>query len=138
WSGKGFASTTTTSSSTSPNTSSSNGYEASSSNGNTSHTRNRLTSSSTQTVLTGSSYPSNNGNINSSRIFTNSQKEILRLIGQHLQSIGLNKTVDILIHESGCVLEHEQASNFRELVMSGKWTEVRFIENSKKFKISLY
>ncbi|CAF1184669.1 unnamed protein product [Adineta steineri] len=120
----GLTSTTTTSSSTtSPNTSSSNGYEASSSNGNTSHTRNRLTSSSTQTILTGSSYPSNNGNINSSRIFTNSQKEILRLIGQHLQSIGLNKTVDILIHESGCVLEHEQASNFRELVMSGKWTE---------------
>ena len=36
-----------------------------------------------------------------------------------------SKTVDILINESGCVLEHEQASNFRELIMSGKWTEVR-------------
>jgi len=35
-----------------------------------------------------------------------------------------SKTVDILIHESGCVLEHEQASNFRELIMLGKWTEV--------------
>ncbi|CAF5079238.1 unnamed protein product, partial [Rotaria sp. Silwood1] len=80
--------------------------------------------SSTQTTLTGSSYPSNNENINSLRIFSNSQKEVLRLIGQHLQSAGLNKTVDILIHESGCVLEHEQASNFRELIMSGKWTEV--------------
>jgi len=36
-----------------------------------------------------------------------------------------SKTVDILIHESGCVLEHEQASNFRELIMLGKWTEVK-------------
>jgi hypothetical protein len=36
-----------------------------------------------------------------------------------------SKTVDNLIYESGCVLEHEQASNFRELIMSGKWTEVR-------------
>mgnify|MGYP006983678434 CR=1 FL=1 len=34
-----------------------------------------------------------------------------------------SKTVDILIHESGCVLEHEQASNFRELIMSGKWSD---------------
>jgi hypothetical protein len=39
-----------------------------------------------------------------------------------------SKTVDILIHESGCVLEHEQASNFRELIMSGKWTEVNKID----------
>ncbi|CAF3497961.1 unnamed protein product [Adineta steineri] len=57
------------------------------------------------------------------QLFTNSQKEILRLIGQHLQSIGLSNTVDSLISESGCVLENEQASNFRELIMAGKWTE---------------
>ncbi|CAF0901227.1 unnamed protein product [Rotaria sordida] len=57
------------------------------------------------------------------QIITNSQKEILRLIGQHLQSVGLSKTVDSLISESGCILENEQASNFRELIMSGKWTE---------------
>jgi WD40 repeat protein len=105
--------------------SSSNGHEGNSSNGNNNnnHPRNRFISASTQTILTSSSYPSNNGNTNTSRIFTNSQKEVLRLIGQHLQSVGLNKTVDILIHESGCVLEHEQASNFRELIMSGKWSE---------------
>jgi WD40 repeat protein len=118
----------TSPSSTTSNTnlsSSSNGHEGNSSNGNNNnnHPRNRFISSSTQTILTSSSYPSNNGNTNSSRIFTNSQKEVLRLIGQHLQSVGLNKTVDILIHESGCVLEHEQASNFRELIMSGKWSE---------------
>ncbi|CAF1217874.1 unnamed protein product [Rotaria sp. Silwood1] len=116
---------TSTSTTTTANTdaSSSNGYEATSSNGNNNYTHDRFVSSSTQTTLTGSSYPSNNENINSLRIFSNSQKEVLRLIGQHLQSAGLNKTVDILIHESGCVLEHEQASNFRELIMSGKWTE---------------
>jgi hypothetical protein len=81
-------------------------------NGNTHN--NRLTSTSTQT----------NHNQLNLQAFTNSQKEILRLIGQHLQSVGLGKTVDSLISESGCVLEHEQTSNFRELIMSGKWTEV--------------
>ncbi|CAF1243416.1 unnamed protein product [Adineta ricciae] len=57
------------------------------------------------------------------QLLTNSQKEILRLVGQHLQSIGLSNTVESLITESGCVLENEQASNFRELIMLGKWTE---------------
>lgn len=95
-----------------------NGHESNSANG-----HDRFVSSSTQTILTNSSNPSHNNNTNSSRIYTNSQKEVLRLIGQHLQSVGLNKTVDILIHESGCVLEHEQASNFRELIMSGKWSD---------------
>ncbi|CAF2094296.1 unnamed protein product [Rotaria magnacalcarata] len=57
------------------------------------------------------------------KIFSNSEKEILKLIGQHLQSVGLSQTVDSLILESGCVLEHEQASNFRDLIISGKWTE---------------
>jgi hypothetical protein len=78
--------TSTTTADTNP--SSSNGHETASSNGSNPHTRNRFISSATQTVLTGSSYPPN-GNLNSSRIFTNSQKEVLRLIGQHLQSVGL-------------------------------------------------
>lgn len=78
--------------------------------------------------------------------FTNSQKEVLRLIGQHLQSAGLryfstaknffvhaslfrsSQTLESLISESGCVLEHEQASNFRELVIAGKWTDVPAFE----------
>lgn len=73
------------SSATNSNAASSNGHEASSSsNGNNNH----FTSASTQTVITGSSYPSN-GNLTTSRTFSNSQKEILRLIGQHLQSVGL-------------------------------------------------
>jgi hypothetical protein len=80
--------TSPSSTTTNTNLSSSNGHETNSANGNN-HTRNRLTSSSTQTILTSSSYPSNNGNLNSARIFTNSQKEVLRLIGQHLQSVGL-------------------------------------------------
>jgi hypothetical protein len=90
---------------------------------------NHLISISTQT----------NSNQSNTQIFTNSQEEILRLIGQHLQSVGLrykksylyvgkfwvfSNTVNSLISESGCVLENEQASNFRELIMSGKWTEV--------------
>jgi hypothetical protein len=66
--------------------SNSNGHDERSSNG-SSHCR--FLCSSTQTVLIGSFYPFNNGTHNPSRTFTNSQKEILRLVGQHLQSVGL-------------------------------------------------
>ena len=45
-------------------------------------------------------------------------------IFRYVSFFSSSQTVDILIHESGVILEHEQASNFRELVMSGKWTEV--------------
>ena len=73
------------------NISSSNGHEgaAASSNGNNNHARNDLVSSSTQTILIGSIYPSTNNDVNLSRVFTNTQKEVLKLIGQHLQSVGL-------------------------------------------------
>lgn len=86
----GVTSTGTTTT-TNPNLSSSNGHEGNASNGNnpTHPCANRLISSSTQTIITSSSFPSNNGNLQSLRTFTNSQKEVLRLIGQHLQSVGL-------------------------------------------------
>ena len=43
--------------------------------------------SSTQTTSTAAAV--NNGNSHSTRLFTHSQREILRLVGQHLQSVGL-------------------------------------------------
>lgn len=75
----------------------------------------------------------NNGNYNGNentivpnsdaRLFTSGQKDILRLIGQHLRYLGLDKTTETLIKESGCVLEHPIAVNFCNLVMSGEWEE---------------
>ncbi|XP_036326209.1 WD repeat-containing protein 26 homolog [Rhagoletis pomonella] len=48
-------------------------------------------------------------------------QEIIRLIGQYLQDIGLDKSVKTLMTESGCYLEHPAASKFREHVLSGEW-----------------
>lgn len=71
-------------------------------------------STSTQTFSILSDYP----------ILSNGEQETLRLIGQYLHSVGLTDTVQSLIAESGCVLEPEQVSDFRRLIMSGKWHEV--------------
>lgn len=52
-----------------------------------------------------------------------SNQEIIRLIGQYLQDIGLEKSVKTLMTESGCYLEHPAASKFREHVLSGEWNK---------------
>ncbi|CAD7004971.1 unnamed protein product [Ceratitis capitata] len=52
-----------------------------------------------------------------------SNQEIIRLIGQYLQDIGLEKSVKALMGESGCYLEHPAASKFREHVLSGEWNK---------------
>jgi hypothetical protein len=62
--------------------------------------------------------------------FTSGQKDILRLIGQHLRYLGLNKTTEVLINESGCMLEHPTAANFCNLIMGGHWDEVVLIETN--------
>jgi hypothetical protein len=59
------------------------------------------------------------------RVFSTGQKDILRLIGQHLRYLGLNKTTELLVNESGCMLEHPTAANFCGLIMNGKWDEVK-------------
>ncbi|XP_067841346.1 WD repeat-containing protein 26 isoform X3 [Heptranchias perlo] len=50
-----------------------------------------------------------------------SDEDVIRLIGQHLQGLGLNQTVDLLMQESGCRLEHPSATKFRNHVMEGEW-----------------
>ena len=57
----------------------------------------------------------------SSFITDETDKDIVRLIGQHLKNMGLNRTVDQLISESGCMLEHPAAAQFRNYVMDGMW-----------------
>ncbi|XP_077998081.1 WD repeat-containing protein 26-like [Glandiceps talaboti] len=55
------------------------------------------------------------------KIITKNDREIVRLIGQHLRMLGLNRTVDQLMAESGCRLEHPSAARFRSHVMDGEW-----------------
>ncbi|CAK8692223.1 unnamed protein product [Clavelina lepadiformis] len=53
-----------------------------------------------------------------------SDKEVVRLVGQHLSSLGLKKSSDMLMMESGCCLEHSAATKFRENIMDGAWSKV--------------
>ncbi|XP_065059692.1 WD repeat-containing protein 26-like [Rhopilema esculentum] len=53
--------------------------------------------------------------------------EVIRLIGQHLQNMGLQKTVSALMRETGCKLENPAASTFRENILNGDWDKVEFV-----------
>lgn len=55
------------------------------------------------------------------KTMSRSDMDIIRLIGQHLRGLGLNQTVDELIAESGCMLEHPAAAKFRSHIMAGDW-----------------
>lgn len=50
-------------------------------------------------------------------------RDIVRLIGQHLKIIGLEKSAEVLMKESGCCLEHPSATEFRKHVLCGDWTK---------------
>ncbi|GFG37456.1 hypothetical protein Cfor_07179, partial [Coptotermes formosanus] len=63
-----------------------------------------------------------NGEI-SPKIIDKTNQDIVRLIGQHLKTIGLNRTADLLMQESGCRLDHPAAAKFRQHVMDGDWTK---------------
>ncbi|GAU98355.1 hypothetical protein RvY_09513, partial [Ramazzottius varieornatus] len=57
------------------------------------------------------------------RTYSTHDQEVLRLLGQYLQNLGLTKTVQALVSESGCEMEQYCASTLRENVMSGSWDE---------------
>jgi hypothetical protein len=69
----------------------------------------------------------NNNNSNSDNKLINiksrTDQDIIRLIGQHLRVLGLNRTVDQLIQESGCRLDHPSAAKFQTYVMDGEWAK---------------
>ncbi|XP_063625613.1 WD repeat-containing protein 26 [Cydia splendana] len=48
-------------------------------------------------------------------------QEIVRLIGQHLLSIGLERSAALVMEESGLHLEHPAAATFRAHVLAGDW-----------------
>uniref|UniRef100_A0A8C2XB82 WD repeat-containing protein 26 n=1 Tax=Cyclopterus lumpus TaxID=8103 RepID=A0A8C2XB82_CYCLU len=73
----------------------------------------------------GNTPPSNNtaaeanSGVKKKKRLSHSEEDVIRLIGQHLQDLGLNQTVDLLMQESGCRLEHPSATKFRNHVMEG-------------------
>ncbi|XP_051900926.1 WD repeat-containing protein 26-like [Pristis pectinata] len=48
-------------------------------------------------------------------------EDVIRLIGQHLRGLGFNQTVEQLMQETGCSLEHPSATKFRNHVTEGDW-----------------
>lgn len=51
-------------------------------------------------------------------------EEVIRLIGQHLRELGLAKSADTLMNESGCSQEHHAAPLFRHHIMEGNWAKI--------------
>ena len=52
-----------------------------------------------------------------------SDHQVVRLIGQHLTNIGLKASANVLMHEAGVSLDQPAAANFRKFVMSGQWSK---------------
>uniref|UniRef100_A0A668A399 WD repeat-containing protein 26 n=1 Tax=Myripristis murdjan TaxID=586833 RepID=A0A668A399_9TELE len=100
----------------------SNGLLSSTNNGNSVGTSNGAStgpSSGTSTVSTASG--SEVGSLKKKKRLSQAEEDVIRLIGQHLHGLGLNQTVDLLMQESGCRLEHPSATKFRNHVMEGEW-----------------
>jgi len=61
-----------------------------------------------------------------------SDKEVVRLIGQHLFDLGLKTASDVLMKEAGCKLDDPSSATFRHCVMKGDWTgAVNVLEDLK-------
>jgi len=61
------------------------------------------------------------GETSSTRIKSTTDRDIIRLMGQQLRDLGLLRTVETLMQESGCKLDHTSASRFQTHVMDGEW-----------------
>ena len=49
-------------------------------------------------------------------------QELMRIVGQHLNAIGLRNTAEVLMKEAGVQLIHPVAMNFKKMVLNGEWT----------------
>uniref|UniRef100_A0A1I7ZIS5 LisH domain-containing protein n=1 Tax=Steinernema glaseri TaxID=37863 RepID=A0A1I7ZIS5_9BILA len=54
---------------------------------------------------------------------TDTQHNVIRIIGQYLSDLGLRDTVDVLVQETGCRLEHPLASRLRDCIVRGLWNK---------------
>uniref|UniRef100_A0A9J7X083 WD repeat-containing protein 26 n=2 Tax=Cyprinus carpio TaxID=7962 RepID=A0A9J7X083_CYPCA len=81
--------------------------------------------SSANNGLPSTESPASDTSTKKKKRLSQSDEDVIRLIGQHLHGLGLNQTVDLLMQESGCRLEHPAATKFRNHVMEGEWEKVR-------------
>nr|XP_037272134.1 WD repeat-containing protein 26-like isoform X1 [Rhipicephalus microplus] len=61
--------------------------------------------------------------VNKNIVASRTEQDIIRLIGQHLRGLGLNRTAEQLIQESGCGLDHPAAAKFQAHVLDGDWAK---------------
>ncbi|XP_042188633.1 WD repeat-containing protein 26 isoform X1 [Callorhinchus milii] len=85
-----------------------------------SHSNGLPSSSSSAAAASTGAGPDQSG-LKKKKRLSQSDEDVIRLIGQHLHGLGLNQTVDLLMQESGCRLEHSSATKFRNHVMEGEW-----------------
>uniref|UniRef100_A0A8C5L637 WD repeat-containing protein 26 n=1 Tax=Jaculus jaculus TaxID=51337 RepID=A0A8C5L637_JACJA len=78
-------------------------------------------SAASATVAAALATPDLGSSLKKKKRLSQSDEDVIRLIGQHLNGLGLNQTVDLLMQESGCRLEHPSATKFRNHVMEGDW-----------------
>ncbi|XP_050347026.1 WD repeat-containing protein 26 [Nymphalis io] len=64
-----------------------------------------------------------NGDLSPGLRMGQTDQEIVRLIGQHLLSVGLERSASLLMEESGLHLEHPAAATFRQHVLAGDWVK---------------
>ncbi|XP_056119090.1 WD repeat-containing protein 26 isoform X2 [Rhinichthys klamathensis goyatoka] len=76
--------------------------------------------------------PEPDSSVKKKKRLSQSDEDVIRLIGQHLHGLGLNQTVDLLMQESGCRLEHPAATKFRNHVMEGEWEKAESDLNELK------
>ncbi|XP_037533266.1 WD repeat-containing protein 26 [Nematolebias whitei] len=102
------------------------------------HSNGLLTSSNNNGVICHSDSASDNstddgtsGRKKKNRL-SESEEDVIRLIGQHLHDLGLNQTVDLLMQESCCRLEHSSATKFRNHVIEGEWDKAESDLNELK------
>eukprot|EP00088_Acartia_fossae_P019152 TRINITY_DN2112_c0_g2_i2.p1 TRINITY_DN2112_c0_g2~~TRINITY_DN2112_c0_g2_i2.p1 ORF type:complete len:700 (-),score=119.52 TRINITY_DN2112_c0_g2_i2:286-2385(-) len=70
--------------------------------------------------------------IKTNHSLSNTDKEVVRLIGQHLYDLGLKSASDVLMKEAGCKLDDPSSATFRHCVMKGDWTgAVNVLEDLK-------
>uniref|UniRef100_A0A8C2X937 WD repeat-containing protein 26 n=1 Tax=Cyclopterus lumpus TaxID=8103 RepID=A0A8C2X937_CYCLU len=109
----------------------SNGLQSVPNNGNTVSNNNNNNGVSAQPPSNNTAAEANSG-VKKKKRLSHSEEDVIRLIGQHLQDLGLNQTVDLLMQESGCRLEHPSATKFRNHVMEGEWDKAESDLNELK------
>ncbi|XP_039973024.1 WD repeat-containing protein 26 [Xiphias gladius] len=104
----------------------SNGLVSVTNNGNTVSDNNGVSAQSALNNISSTS------DVKKKKHLSQSEEDVIRLIGQHLHDLGLNQTVDLLMQESGCRLEHPSATKFRNHVMEGEWDQAESDLNELK------